>query len=88
MMLAIAGLGERGSAAAMEFVTNPKYLAGFDERAPRGWDRRNVELVIRTKLVNEDWGEPQLTANHVWETDSLPKQCGRNPAGPALTGGN
>jgi hypothetical protein len=66
MMLAIAGLGERGSAAAMEFVTNPKYLAGFDEREPRGWDRRNVELVIRTKLVNEDWGEPQLTANHVW----------------------
>ena len=65
-MLVIAGLGERGSGAAMEFVTNPKYLASVDRTLPGGWDRRNIELVIQTKLVNEDWGEPQLVTCHVW----------------------
>jgi hypothetical protein len=65
-MLVIAGLGERGSGAAMEFVTNPKYLASVDRTLPEGWDRRNIELVIQTKLVNEEWGEPQLVTHHVW----------------------
>jgi hypothetical protein len=50
----------------MEFVTNPKYLANVDRTLPAGWDRRNIELVIQTKLVNEDWGEPQLVTSHIW----------------------
>jgi hypothetical protein len=65
-MLALAGLGERGSAAAMEFVTNPKYLARIEGQLPRGWERRNLELVIQTKLISEDWGEPQLVASCIW----------------------
>ena len=66
IMLALAGLGERGSAAAIEFVTNPKYLGQLDGRLPPGWERHNIELVIQTKLVSEDWGEPQLVASYVW----------------------
>jgi len=65
-MLALAGLGERGSAAAMEFVTNPKYLGQLDQRLSASWERHNIELVIQTKLVTEEWGEPQLVASHVW----------------------
>ena len=65
-MLVLAGLGERGSAAAMEFVTNPKYLSQLDAHLSAGWERRNVEFVIETKLVSEDWGEPRLIASHTW----------------------
>jgi hypothetical protein len=66
MMVVIAGLGEKGSAAALEFVTNPKYLERFAAQAPSGWDRRNIELVIKTNLVNDDWGEPRVVASHIW----------------------
>jgi hypothetical protein len=66
MMLVIAGLGEKGSAAAMEFVTNPKYLDRLNAQAPAGWERRNIELVIKTNLVGDDWGEPRLIAAHFW----------------------
>lgn len=66
IMLALAGLGERGSGAAMEFVTNRKYLGQLDGHLPTGWERHNIELVIQTKLVAEDWGEPQLVASYVW----------------------
>jgi hypothetical protein len=66
MMVVIAGLGEKGSAAALEFVTNPKYLERFAAQAPAGWQRRNIELVIETPLVNDDWGEPRIIATQIW----------------------
>jgi len=65
-MVVIAGLGEKGSAAALEFVTNPKYFDRFAAEAPAGWDRGNIELVIKTDLVNDDWGEPHVVAKHFW----------------------
>jgi hypothetical protein len=66
MMVVIAGLGEKGSAAALEFVTNPKYFERFAANTPAGWDRQNIELVIKTNLVNDDWGEPRVIASHLW----------------------
>ncbi len=66
MMLVIAGLGEKGTAAALEFVTNPRYLNRFASQAPKGWERRNIELVIKSNLVNDDWGEPRVVAMHFW----------------------
>ena len=62
----IAGLGEKGSAAALEFVTNPKYFERFAANAPAGWERHNIELVINANLVNDDWGEPRVAATHIW----------------------
>jgi hypothetical protein len=66
MMLVIAGLGGKGSAAALEFVTNPKYLDRFAAQAPAGWERRNIELVIQCSIANDDWGEPRVVATHFW----------------------
>jgi hypothetical protein len=66
MMLVIAGLSEKGSAAALEFVTNPKYLNRFASQAPAGWERRNIELVVKSDLVSDDWGEPRVVAMHFW----------------------
>jgi hypothetical protein len=66
MMVVVAGLGEKGSAAALEFVTNPKYLDRFASQAPAGWERRNLELVIKTDLVDDDWAEPRVVATHIW----------------------
>ena len=65
-MTVIAGLGERGGAAATEFVTNPKYMERFAAQAPRGWEHRNLEIVLETELTNGDWGEPHMIATHVW----------------------
>lgn len=65
-MVVIAGLGERGGAAATEFLTNPKYMDRFAAQAPRGWEHRNLEIVLETELVNDDWGEPRIVTTHVW----------------------
>jgi len=65
-MLAIAGMGEKGGAAAVEFITNPKYLESFGRTAAQGWEKRNIELVIQTSLVDGDWAAPRLVASYLW----------------------
>lgn len=65
-MFVIAGLGERGSAAATEFVTNPHDMDLFAAQAPKGWEDRNLEIVIETDLENGDWGAPKIIASKVW----------------------
>lgn len=65
-MVVIAGLGERGGAAATEFLTNPKYMARFAAQAPRGWESRNLEIVLETELANGDWGEPRIVTSCIW----------------------
>jgi hypothetical protein len=65
-MFVIAGLGERGSAAATEFVTNPHDMDLFAAQAPKGWEDRNLEIVIETDLQNGDWGAPKIVASKVW----------------------
>ena len=65
-MIVIAGLGERGGAAATEFLTNPIYMDRFAAQAPRGWEHHNLEIVIETELSNGDWGEPRMVTSYVW----------------------
>jgi hypothetical protein len=65
-MVVIAGLGERGGAAATEFLTNPKYMERFTAQAPRGWEQQSLEIILETEVVNGDWGEPRIVATHVW----------------------
>lgn len=65
-MFVIAGLGERGSAAATEFLTNPRYMESFVATAPDGWEHRNLEIIIETDLAGGDWGEPRVVASEVW----------------------
>lgn len=65
-MFVIAGLGERGSAAATEFLTNPRYMQAFSASAPGGWENRNLEIVIETDLAGGDWGQPHVVASEIW----------------------
>jgi hypothetical protein len=65
-MFVIAGLGERGGAAATAFVTNPHNMDLFAAQAPKDWGDRNLEIVIETDLENGDWGAPKIVASKVW----------------------
>ncbi len=66
MMVVIAGLGERGSAAATEFLTNPVYMEQLARNLPDGWARKNIEIVLKTDLVGGDWGTPRVVDWVVW----------------------
>lgn len=60
MELVIAGVGRSGTVAASEFVTHPQYFEQFTSRAPKGWENRNVQIVVSTNVINGRSGPPHL----------------------------
>ena len=58
--LVIAGIGRCGTVAASEFVTHPEYFKQFSRQAPRGWEQRNVQIVVSTNVINAHSGPPHL----------------------------
>jgi hypothetical protein len=36
------------------------------ERAPKGWERKNLQVLFSTKVFSGNAGPPQIIAIHVW----------------------
>jgi hypothetical protein len=66
-VLVLAGLGNHGTSAAGEFVTSPDHLQKFAETAPAGWESRNIEFVIATRVQDGIAGPPRVVASHIWD---------------------
>ena len=66
LLVTAAGLTKFGTAAAGEFLSDPQYIQGVVKRAPVDWDRKNMQIVIATKLVGESSGPPEIIATHFW----------------------
>jgi hypothetical protein len=65
-VIVAAGLTEFGTVAAGEFVSRDDRLEELDRAAEKGWDKKNLEVVIATKLVRSDAGPVRIVATHVW----------------------
>lgn len=61
-----AGIGIYGTMAAGEFLTDPVYLSALASQAPGNWDRKNIQVVIATKVINGVSGPPRILATHFW----------------------
>lgn len=61
-----AGIMRHGTTAAGEFVTNPEYFAEAVARLPAGWQKKNVQIVLRVPVVKRVPGRPRVLATHVW----------------------
>lgn len=62
----LAGVGDDGTVAAAEFVSNPKYLDAFLQHAPAGWADRNMEILLRTRVVEGILGVPTVADIGIW----------------------
>jgi hypothetical protein len=65
-VLLIAGLGRDGTVAAGEFVTSPAFLQALTSSAPKGWESKNVQVVIATDIVNGHGGIPRIVTTYCW----------------------
>lgn len=61
-----AGITQYGTMAAGEFLSNPEYFAQVVPQLPRGWEKKNLQIVLRVPVVNRVAGRPQVLAVHVW----------------------
>lgn len=65
-ILVLAGLGKNGTEAAAQFVTDPVYLNALGPTLPKDWATKNIEMVIKTRVIHGRTGEPSLEAVHFW----------------------
>jgi hypothetical protein len=64
-VIILAGLGPYGTSAASEFVSNPEYFSQFSQNAPKGWESRNIQIVLETSVVNGRVSVPRVVAEQV-----------------------
>jgi hypothetical protein len=65
-LIMIAGLTSLGTRVAGQFITDPVLLKTLTSTAPAGWANKNLEVVLRTKVLSRDAGSPTIVAVRYW----------------------
>jgi hypothetical protein len=65
-VIIVGGILDRGTEAASEVLYNPVYLDALLAKAPRNWERLNLEAVIETHLIEGHPGPPAILAVETW----------------------
>ena len=66
MVVLAGGLTGYGTVAAGEFLSNPAYMETITADAPGRWARKNVEILIETRVINGKSGPPKPVIAHFW----------------------
>jgi len=61
-----AGISEEGTEAAGEILYNSEYLDSLLAKAPPDWDKKNMEAVIETQVIQGHSGPPNVLAVETW----------------------
>lgn len=64
--IAIVGLTDFSTLAAAEFMTNRESVSAAFRTVPDGWDRKNLQIVIETSVIQDVPGQTKAVAVHVW----------------------
>lgn len=64
-VIVIAGVGKNGTEAAARFVTTPRYLDLLN-RYSKDWASKNMEVVLKTTVVDSKTGAPSIEAAYIW----------------------
>lgn len=76
MIVIASGIASYGTIAAGEFLANEDYLRMVAERAPKGWEHKNVQVVFSTDVINGNSGPPQIVASYSGSPVSEPRPQG------------
>ncbi len=66
VVVVAAGVAYWGTIAAGEFLTDPKYMDEVAKSAPSGWERKNMQIVIGTRVIAGNSGPPRVLATYFW----------------------
>ena len=65
-VITAAGIGQAGTRAAAEFLTNPQSLLALVKSLPQGWEKKNVQIVLHTTVINQLPSAPDIVATYCW----------------------
>jgi hypothetical protein len=65
-LMIAAGITQVGTMGAGEFLSDPECFKDAVPRLPRGWENKNIQIVLRVPVENQVAGRPRLLAVHTW----------------------
>jgi hypothetical protein len=65
-VLILAGLGPYGTEAVSELVSSPQYLNQIEQQFSISLKEANLEMVVKTDVINGEAGPPQVVAAYVF----------------------
>jgi len=60
------GLLQWGVQAAAEVLTDPNRFATAIRHSPPGWEKKNIQILLRVDVVNTTVGSPEVIDTHFW----------------------
>jgi len=66
MLVEVVGILQYGTEAAADFITSPELLAEALHDAPKGWQNKNLQLVLHVKVISGTPASPKVVASHFW----------------------
>lgn len=66
LILVAAGLKQFGTEAAGRVLGDPEQLGPILRQLPAGWDSKNLQLVLRARVIGNTPAQPEVVATHVW----------------------
>lgn len=65
-LVSAGGVGSPGTQAAGEAVSNPKYLEEALRGAPTDWDKKDLQFIVQTNVIDSIPGPPHVIATYFW----------------------
>jgi hypothetical protein len=65
-IMTAAGIGQYGTQAASEFLSNPARIADFARTAPAGWAGKNLQIVMHIRVVDDAPGSVDIVSSYSW----------------------
>ena len=65
ILIVVAGITKYGTLAAGEFLTSSR-MDELKRYAPRGWEHKNLQVVLSTKVVKGSPGPPRVVTAYFW----------------------
>jgi hypothetical protein len=65
-VVSVAGITAPGTDAAAQFVSAPEYLSELAKTAPPGWEKKNMQVVVQTSVIDAGASPPHVVAAYFW----------------------
>jgi hypothetical protein len=66
MLVEVAGITQYGTEAGADMISNPELLAEALHDAPKGWQNKNLQLVLHVKVISGTPASPKVVKTYFW----------------------
>jgi hypothetical protein len=66
LSVVVAGIGRGGTVAAGEFLVDEHRMDEMLKQLPGDWQKKNIEVVLETQVIQGRSGPPRVRAVHFW----------------------